>query len=339
MTASADPAAARAASAPSDPRIPDFFIVGHAKCGTTALYEALRRHPDIFMPRLKEPWYFARSNPHPQTGGERSIEYTGRKRETLEEYLANFADARPDQLIGEGSTSYLWSKTAAAAIAKAQPSARIIAILREPAAFLRSLHLQRLTDHIESETDFAKALALDDERRAGRRIPKYAFWPESIIYSDQVRYVEQLRRYEAVLPREQILVLIYEDYRSDNDGTLDRVLRFLGVDERVPLEVADSNTTSRRVRSNRVNDLARILNQGRGPISGALKSTVRSLSTPQLRKRIMWPVADRVLYGRPRPADEKLMREVRRRFKPEVVALSEYLGRDLVELWGYDAID
>jgi hypothetical protein len=210
---------------------------------------------------------------------------------------------------------------------------------REPAAFLRSLHLQRLTDHIESEKDFANALALDDERRAGRKIPKYAFWPESIIYSDQVRYVEQLRRYEAVFPREQILVLIYEDYRRDNDATLRRVLRFLGASDEHLVRVAESNTTSRRVRSNRVNDLARVLNQGRGPISGALKSTIRAVSTPQLRKRIMWPVADRVLYGRPRPADEALMMELRRRFKPDVVALSEYLERDLVTLWGYEAID
>src|ERR1700719_4663253 len=257
MTASADRATPREAPAQGGARIPDFFIVGHAKCGTTALYEALRRHPQIFMPRLKEPWYFARNNPHPQLDRERSIEYTGRRRETLEEYLANFADARADQLVGEGSTSYLWSKVAAAEIAKAQPSARIIAILREPAAFLRSLHLQRLTDHIESETDFAKALALDDERRAGRMIPRYAFWPQSIIYSDQSRYVEQLRRYDAVFPRDQILVLIYEDYRRDNDATLGRVLDFLGVDAHRSVHVAESNTTSKRVRSNRVNDLAR----------------------------------------------------------------------------------
>ncbi len=40
-------------------RVPDFFIVGHAKCGTTALYEMLRTHPQIYMPELKEPAYFA----------------------------------------------------------------------------------------------------------------------------------------------------------------------------------------------------------------------------------------------------------------------------------------
>jgi hypothetical protein len=335
MTASADvDVRARRAA-----RIPDFFIVGHAKCGTTALYEALRRHPQVFMPLNKEPWYFARSNPHPQLHGERSIDYTGRRRETLEEYLANFADARTDQVIGEGSTSYLWSETAAAAIAEAQPAAKIIAILREPVSFLRSLHLQRLTDHIEAETDFAKALALDDERRAGRRIPKYAFWPRSIIYSDQVRYVEQLRRYDTVFPRDQILVLIYEDYRRENDATLLRVLRFLGVDENHPLGVEQSNTTSRRVRSNRVNDLARMLNQGRGPISGALNTTIKTVAPSRARKKVLRPIYRRVLYGRPRPLDETLMLDLRRRFKPEVVALSEYLGRDMVKFWGYDAVD
>jgi hypothetical protein len=320
-------------------RVPDFFIIGHAKCGTTALYEALGLHPEIFMPRQKEPWYFARSNPHPQTRGERSIEYTGRREESLEEYLANFADARPGQRIGEGSTSYIWSTTAAERIARARPDARIIAILREPADFLRSLHLQRLGDHIESETDFAKALALDDERRAGREIPKYAFWPQAIIYSDQVRYVEQLKRYESVFPRDQLLVLIYEDYRRENDATLRRVLRFLGVDDEYPLTVPESNPTRHRVRSSRIHELRRVLNRSRGPVSRTIKSAIRAASTPQLRKRIMWPIADGILYGRPRPADEALMTEIRRRFKPEVVALSEYLERDFVTLWGYDEID
>src|ERR1700751_4687440 len=114
-------------------RIPDFFIVGHAKCGTTALYEMLGQHPQIFMPEYKwgagkEPWYYSRDNPHPQTDGVRSVAFTGRHAVTLEEYARLFADARPDQLVGEASTSYLWSATAAHRIAQARPDARIIAI-------------------------------------------------------------------------------------------------------------------------------------------------------------------------------------------------------------------
>src|SRR6266568_3928211 len=90
-------------------RVPDFFIVGQHKSGTTALYEMLRRHPQIYMPDMKEPRFFA---------------------------------------------SDLRSRTAASAIAAAQPGARIIAILREPASFLRSLHLHLLQEGVETHQDF-----------------------------------------------------------------------------------------------------------------------------------------------------------------------------------------
>jgi hypothetical protein len=318
-----------------DRRLPDFFIVGHAKCGTTALYDMLRSHPRIYMPDHKEPWFFARSNPHPQTSGERSIAFTGRRMETLDDYVALFREARSDQLLGEASTSYLWSTTAAKAIAAVQPNARVIAILREPASFLRSLHLQLLTNRHETEKDLGKALALDDARREDRHIPKYSYWPQALIYSDRVRYAEQLRRYHAVFPREQVLVIIYDDFRADNAGTVRRVLRFLDLDDDRPVEVTEANPTI-AVRSVRLNSLARVIAAGRGPVSGAVKTTLKALTTRRLREDFVYPLRDRVVYRYPRAPDEALMLELRRRFKPEVEALSEYLGRDLVALWGYD---
>src|SRR5271167_3195329 len=99
MTASAEPSA----------RLPDFFIVGHSKSGTTALYEMLSRHPQIYMPALKEPTFFAADlrprfpQPIPEP-------------ETLEDYLALFEGAREGQRVGEASSLYLWSSEAAAAI-------------------------------------------------------------------------------------------------------------------------------------------------------------------------------------------------------------------------------
>ncbi len=98
-----------------------------------------RRHPQIYMPRGKEPWFFAdrAARAHPAA--------TGRdRRARSQEYVALFAGATPEQRVGEASALYLWSRTAAARIAQARPDARIIAILREPASFLRSLHLQFL---------------------------------------------------------------------------------------------------------------------------------------------------------------------------------------------------
>src|SRR5437588_10302084 len=266
MTASPEPTFPEGATAA---RIPDFFIVGHAKCGTTALYELLKQHPQIFMPEYKwgagkEPWYFHRDNPQPQTDGVRSVRFTGRRAVTLEEYTSLFTSARPDQLIGEASTSYLWSTSAAERIAQARPDARIIAIFREPASFLRSLHLQLLQNHHEVEPDFRRAVDLDEPRRCGREIPFHSYWPQALIYSDRVRYVEQLRRYENVFPREQILVLIYDDFRGENHATMRQVLRFLDVDGDHPLHAVDVNPTI-AIRSARLDRLRQDLRAGRGP--------------------------------------------------------------------------
>jgi hypothetical protein len=340
MTASPEASAAvRAAGA----RIPDFFIVGHAKSGTTALYEMLKQHPRIFMPAYrggagKEPWFFAADNPHPQRGRERSIAYTGRGRMTMDDYLALFAAARPEQLLGEASTSYLWSRTAAGRIAEARPGARIIAIFREPASFLRSVHLQLLQNHHENERDFRKAVALDDARRAGRHIPRHSYWPQALIYSDRVRYTEQLRRFYAVFPAQQLLVLIYDDFRDDNEATVGRVLRFLDLDERAPIHAMQVNPTI-GVRSTRVNDLRHALRDGRGPLLRSVKATGKALTSRALREALFYPLQRRLVYRQPPPPDEVFLRELRHRFKGEVVALSEYLERDLVKLWGYDELD
>jgi hypothetical protein len=319
-------------------RIPDFFIVGHAKSGTTALYEMLRRHPQIFMPDFKEPMFFARNPDVPASvDGPRRFEQTGRRSETLEEYAALFEPAGPGQLAGDGSTFYLFSEPAPARIARAQPGARIIAILREPSAFVVSLHLQMLQNRAESERDLLKALALEDSRRQGRNIPPEAYWPAALMYSDRVRYVEQLQRYHEHFPREQVLVLIYDDFRADNEGTLRRVLGFLGVDADVPLETVEANP-SVNVRAAHLDSLLRRVREGNSGPARAARNAVRALTTSRLRESVLYPLRRRVVYGEPPAPDEDAVAELRRRFAPEVAALSEYLGRDLVALWGYDGL-
>ncbi len=318
-----DTARAVAARAPQG-RVPDFFIVGHAKCGTTALYRTLRCHPQIYMAKVKEPRFF--------TPDLRS------SYRTLEDYLSLFAAATPDQRAGEASTDYIWSLTAAGRIAEVAPDARIIAILREPASFLRSLHLHMLRTRRESEKSLRRAMALEDDRREGRHVPSVVSdSPQLLLYSERVRYVEQLRRYHDVFAREQVLVLIYEDFLRENDATVRAALQFLEVDENAPIEVVSANQTV-RVRSRRVEDLVNAVAVGRGPVLRATKATVRALTPRRLRDDALRATRRRVVYGDPRPPDERFVLELRRRFKGEVVALSEYLGRDLVSLWGYDSL-
>jgi hypothetical protein len=315
-------------------RVPEFFIVGHHKCGTTALYEMLSRHPRIFMPAIKEPRFLAsdlRSRFQPPLGRAHVLP------ETLAEYLELFAPARADQRVGEATPAYLYSHTAAARIAELQPAARSIAILREPAAFLRSLHLQLLRSHVESEKDLRKALELQPARRAGDRIPSRSHLPQLLSYSDHVAYVEQLRRYHAVFPAEQVLVLIYDDFRADNRATLERVLRFLDVEDH-PLEEANVKQTTRAIRSQRLDDALHGLTLGDSPVSRTARSAIKALTPRRARRELFNTMRARAVLQEAPPPDERLMDELRARFKPEVVALSEYLGRDLVKQWGYDRV-
>jgi hypothetical protein len=312
-------------------RVPDFFIVGHAKSGTTALYEMLRGRPEIFMPELKETRFFA-SELHPRHPQARA---PNRHPQTLSEYVALFEQAGPEQLVGEASPSYLRSHTAAERIAELRPDARIVAILREPASFLRSLHLQLLQAHVETEKDLRAAMALEDARRRARERGERV--PQGLLYSEHVRYVEQLRRFHAVFPPEQVLVLIYDDYLADNAGTVRRVLRFLDVEGTATIEVLHANPTV-NVRSPRIYGLVRSISMGRGPTAGAAKKTIVTLTPRRLRRRAL-TLERRVQWGKPQEPDAALMRELRKRFRGEVVALSEYLERDLVKLWGYDGID
>jgi hypothetical protein len=313
-------------------RVPDFFIVGHPKCGTTALYRMLRSHPEIFMPDIKEPWFLAPELRSPDRGAG-----VGRRPETLAQYLALFAPARAEQRAGEASSSYLMSHTAAARIAELAPGARIVAILREPASFLRSLHLQNVQLHVESERDLGSALALEHERRQGRAIPPSCPRPQALLYSEHVRYVEQLRRYHELFGRERVLVLIYDDFRAENEATVRRVLRLLDVDERAPVATVEANPTV-AVRSLRLHRAVQDVSVGNGPAATALKASLKALTSRRLRHAALRAVRRGVVFGAPPPPDARLMAELRRRFAPEVIALSEYLDRDLVSLWGYDGL-
>ncbi len=309
--------------------MPDFFIIGHEKCGTTALYKMLRQHPQVFMPDYKEPRFFSSDL--------RTVEpkRPGNRPRTLEQYLALFAPAAPGQLVGEASPQYIRSPGAAKRIAELQPRARIIAILREPASFLRTFHSQAVHSGLETERDLRRAIALESERREGRNIPENVS-PSWLMYSEHVRYVEQIRRFHAQFPAEQVLVLIYDDYRRENERTARTVMRFLDVDADAPLEpIVTKGGEQKEVRFMPLHKLSRTVKLAREKPQNA-KPIARAVAALAPRSAlVLWK---HLVYTQPAPPDERLMLELRRRFKPEVEALSDYLGRDLVSLWGYDGV-
>lgn len=311
-------------------RVPDFFIVGQPKTGTTALHAMLSRHPQIYMPELKEPYFLAdelADDPPPAA-----------LPTTLSEYLALFTPAAPGQLTGEATVFYLWSATAARNIARLRPDARIIAVLREPASFLHSLHLHFVKHNMETEKDLRRALALDPARRTGQYLPHGGYWPQLLAYSEHTRYMDQLRRYRDLFPENRLLVMLYDDFRADNRATIRRILNFLKVDANIPLAEIEANQSA-RVRSRRAAGMLDAVSEGRGPGLSVVKTAVETLTSQRVRRGAKGIISRHVVYAKPRTPDSELMAELRARFLPEVRALAKYLDRDLMTLWGYDGLE
>jgi hypothetical protein len=307
--------------------------VGHPKSGTTALHQMLQRHPQVYMP-MKEPRFFAQ-----ELRSRLSRLGPRRAPESLDDYLRLFAGAAPGQLAGEASPSYLRSLEAAARIADVAPDARIVTIFREPASFLRSFHLQSVHNHVETAKRFQRAMELEPARRRGKKIPRFSQSPQTLLYSDHVRYTEQLRRFHSHFPPEQVLVLIYDDFRADNAATVERVVSFLGLEppeEIVPLDTG----TLPSIRSLTLHQLERVVLVARrnpnssSPLLRAVNAVLPS-SWHSERLRRAWVKA---VYGPPEVPDPAFMDELRRRFKPEVESFGSYIGRDLISLWGYDRL-
>ncbi len=245
MTASADSAMSGSAPAPATgraaQRVPDFFIVGHPKCGTTALYRMLRAHPQIFMPDVKEPWFLA---PELRAPRARRSSASSPRRSSSTSRCSR--PRGPSQRVGEASSSYLMSRygrrRASPSCAAARGSSRSCASPRASCA--RCIcSCCRCTSRPS-----ATCAGRSRSRRSGARAPHPAGSPRprALLYSEHVRYVEQLRRYHELFARERVLVLIYDDFRADNEATLRRVLRFLDVDELAPIEVVEANPTVAR---------------------------------------------------------------------------------------------
>ena len=287
-------------------RWPDFFIVGAPRCATTAMYEFLRRHPQIFMSWKKEPHFFGADLPV-------QSHYVRDERE----YLALFAEAGDALRVGEASVWYLFSRSAATEIERAVPDARIIVQLRDPVEVLYSLHGFHVLAGYEDLPDFEAALAAEPERAAGRRP-----WPSRLPpYREAVRYAEQVSRFFAVFGREAVHVIIYDDLRSEPARVSAETLRFLGV--------APSSATSLRVMNISGQPRIRRLPLALRRLPGLV--ALGRLVLPPRRRLAVWRRL-RALNTRqtPRPPlAPELRARLRAELRPEVERLEELLGRDL----------
>ncbi|HYI22076.1 MAG TPA: sulfotransferase [Candidatus Limnocylindrales bacterium] len=203
-------------------RWPDFFIVGAPRSGTTFLYEALRRHPGVFMPFPKEPLYFC-SDLNTGTPADRREFIT-----TEEDYLDLFSAAPEEALVGEACVFNLFSDVAAQRIRAERPDARIIISLREPVAQMASFHAVRMSEGQE-ELPFAAAIDAEVDRSQGRRLPAHAVLVPTYSYRAVASYAAQVERFLDAFPRDRVLILMHDELRSHPDRWLARAATFLNI--------------------------------------------------------------------------------------------------------------
>lgn len=202
--------------------LPGFLILGAQKAGTTALYAYLRRHDDVTGPLWKEVSYFDRHWSRGESWYRGNFPLRLRTR---------------DSVVGEASPSYLFHPLAPERVRALVPDARLIAILRNPVDRAFS-HYQHEVALGREPLSFEAALDREDDRMAGEldrmladpRYFSHAWWNHT--YRTRGNYAEQLERWLAVFPRDQLLVVLTDELRDATDDTYRRVLEFVGVESR-----------------------------------------------------------------------------------------------------------
>lgn len=308
---------------------PNFFIVGAPKCGTTSLHEYLQRHPDVFMPFYKEPHYFGSD-----LEGSRFRQF----RAQPERYLNLFRDARGEKRIGESSPWYLFSQRAAEEIHAYDPHAKIIIMLRNPVDMMYSMWSQfRYSGNEQIET-FEEALAAEPERRRGQRIRRAAHCVSGLYYRDMARFREQVPRYFDLFGRENVKVVIFDDFKSDTAAVYRDILEFLDIDSgfQTSFDIVNPNKEVRLEwlqKSIVSSGFSLMLLKDRL----TYLATTHSLVPISYRTRaVKGVIAAYTKYERRSPLTADLRQRLAREFQSDIDKLSDLLGTDLSH-WYQDA--
>lgn len=202
-------------------RPPDFLIIGAYKSGTTSLLDYLGQHPQVFLPALQEPNFFAyppgteSASTRPEV--ERDTAYRRPRTRTQAQYDALFVDAPATALIGECSPEYMRSEHACGRIAAAAPHVKLLAVLRNPVDRAYSDYQAFVRDGLEPEP-FATAIKRPYGTDSGTQYVATGF------------YGAQLRPYYSAFPAGQIKVILTSDLVGNGPATLREVGDWLGLD-------------------------------------------------------------------------------------------------------------
>ncbi len=205
--------------------IPNLFLIGAPKCGTTMLVESLRQHPEIFVPQCKEPRYF-----DAPVFFDFPEDYPLK---SLEDYLRLFSNAnqQKNRWILDGSVFNMYSTTSIKEILRLSPNAKFMVCLREPLAAVKSMHGHRLKvaepSMREISTDLAKCWRAIPERRLGKKYPDRCRNKFLFRYDELFSYEKYLPPIIDLIGQDNILILNYSRLSEDPEALSIEISNFL----------------------------------------------------------------------------------------------------------------
>lgn len=195
--------------------LPNFLIIGAARCGTTNFASYLRVQPEVFLAAKRpEPHYFLKDWEY-----EKGLEYYSNR---------YFATAAGEKAIGEASASYICHAHVAERINCDLPGVRLIAMLRNPLPRAYSGYWHTSRNGFE-KLPFLEALKAEPQR-AAEATELVARTIRTFAYIERGLYAQQLRNYLKVFPRQRMHVILFDDFVADPRGVTCETMQFLGVD-------------------------------------------------------------------------------------------------------------
>ena len=217
---------------------PNFFIVGGAKCGTTNMSYYLDEHPQVFMSELNEPYYFARLDIPENFKRESMIK-------DYKKYLELFKKAKNHRAVGEASSVYLSCPHSASEIKNTFPDSKIIISIRDPIERAHASYFSYKFMNLDKRS-FTGMLDWHENQ-----IKNSEFFIDNIL--EPGFYSKHIKRFQENFSSDKIKIIIFEEYVKNTIPTINSILAFLGIDEKI--EFDEQPKGAYRVPKNKISKL------------------------------------------------------------------------------------
>jgi hypothetical protein len=297
---------------PNLDRMPNLFVIGAAKAGTTALYDYLAQHPRVFLSRVKEPEFFSKE------------EYYARGLDWYQDWHFEGADNYP--VRAEATPHYLyWSGKVAPRSNEADRGlpVKFIVSFRDPVSRAYSMYWNMVREGIE-DLDFDEALRVEERRLEQHRNELYQLGSMAYGYSAGSRYASLLQPYLELFSPENFFFVLQDDLKSRANETCKEIFEFLGIESSIEINTSNSNPAA-MPRSRLLHRALRRRPLLKEFIKPLIPIRVR-LVRRSLKSKIMEANLKETAYV---PLHPQLAHELRLSYRTEIEKLEEITGREL----------